>query len=240
MNALLKAELLKLRTTRTFGVVVGVSALVSVALAVLGASLDKKISAHELFTNNSITYVIVLLGAIGMTGEWRHRTITSTILASPDRVRLLSAKVMASAAAGVVLVFLVTVVTMIAGTIALKAAGHPTLGIGGLADVLWRNLAVAAVLGPLGVCIGALGRNQIVTVVVLIAVAAVLEPQLFAASHAVGQFGPLAEAPGAVLGGSSTTTDGMLAAGPALVVMVAWAAAAFGVAAIRLRNRDLV
>ena len=83
----------------------------------------------------------------------------------------------------VVLVFLVTVVTMIAGTIALKAGGHPTLGAGGLADVLWRNLAVAAVLGPFGVAIGALGRNQIVTVVVLIAVAAVLEPQLFAASR---------------------------------------------------------
>ena len=66
---------------------------------------------------------------------------------------------------------------MIAGTIALKASGQATLGVGGLADVLWRNLAVAAVLGPLGVGIGALGRNQIVTVVGLIAVAAVLEPQ---------------------------------------------------------------
>jgi ABC-2 type transport system permease protein len=240
MNALLKAELLKLRTTRTFAVVVGVCALVSVALAVLGASFDKSIGAHELFTNNSITYVIVLLGAIGMTGEWRHRTITSTILASPDRVRLLSAKAVASAAAGVVLVFLVTVVTMIAGTIALKAGGHATLGVSGLADVLWRNLVVAAVLGPFGVCIGALGRNQIVTVIGLIAVASFLEPQLFAASHAVGQFGPLAEAPGAVLGGAGATTDGLLAAGPALVVMVAWAAAAFGAAAIRLSNRDLV
>jgi ABC-2 type transport system permease protein len=240
MNALLKAELLKLRTTRTFAVVVGVSALFSVMLAVLGATFQKDITAHELFTNNSITYVIVLLGAIGMTGEWRHRTITSTILASPDRVRLLSAKVVASAAAGVVLVFLVTVLTMIAGTIALKAGDHATLGVGGLADVMWRNLAVAAVLGPFGVAIGAIGRNQIVTVVALIAVASFLEPQLFAASHAVGQFGPLAEAPSAVLGGSSATADGMLAAGPALAVMVAWAAAAFGVAAIRLRNRDLV
>ena len=56
----------------------------------------------------------------------------------------------------------------------------------------------------------------------------------------MGQFGPLSEAPTAVLGGSSATTDGMLAAGPALAVMVAWTAAAFGVAAIRLRNRDLV
>jgi ABC-2 type transport system permease protein len=239
MNALLKAELLKLRTTRTFAVVVGVSALFSVLLAVLGATVEKNITAHELFTNNSITYVIVLLGAIGMTGEWRHRTITSTILASPDRVRLLSAKVIASAAAGVVLVFLVTLVTMIAGTIALKAGGHATLGAGGLADVMWRNLVVAAVLGPLGVAIGALGRNQIVTVIGLIAVASFLEPQLFAASQAVGRFGPLSEAPSAVLG-SNAPTDGALAAGPGLVVMVAWAAAAFGAAAIRLRNRDLV
>jgi ABC-2 type transport system permease protein len=240
MKTLLKAELLKLRTTRTFAVVVGVSALFSMVLAVLGAALGKNTNAHELFTNNSITYVIVLLGAIGMTGEWRHRTITSTILASPDRVRLLSAKAVASAAAGVVLVFLVTAVTMIAGTIALKAGGHTTLGAGGLADVMWRNLAVAAVLGPFGVAIGALGRNQIVTVVGLIAVAAVLEPGIFGASHAVGRFGPLAEAPGAVLGGSAETTDGLLAAGPALAVMVAWAAAAFGAAALRLRGRDLV
>jgi ABC-2 type transport system permease protein len=238
MNTLLKAELLKLRTTRTFAVVVGVSALFSMLLAVLGATVGKGVGAHELFTNNSITYVIVLLGAIGMTGEWRHRTITSTILASPDRVRLLSAKAVASAAAGIVLVFLVTLVTMIAGTIALKAGGHPTLGAGGLADVMWRNLAVAAVLGPFGVAIGALGRNQIVTVVALIAVASFLEPQLFAAAPGVGRFGPLSETPTSVLGGDET--DGMLAAGPALVVMAAWAAAAFGAAAVRLRSRDLV
>jgi len=238
MNTLLKAEVLKLRTTRTFAVVVGVSAVFSMLLAVLGAAVEKHVSAHDLFTNNSITYVIVLLGAIGMTGEWRHRTITSTILASPDRTRLLSAKVMASAAAGVVLVFLVTVVTMIAGTIALKAGGHATLGVGGLADVMWRNLAVAAVLGSFGVAIGALGRNQIVTVVGLIAVASVLEPGIFAASHAIGQFGPLAEAPTGVLGGSET--DGLLTAGPALAVMVAWTAAAFAAANVRLRGRDLV
>ena len=239
MNALLKAELLKLRTTRTFAVVVGLSALFSMALAVLGATFQKDLTAHELFTNNAITYVIALLGVIGMTGEWRHRTITSTILASPNRARLLSAKVVASSAAGVVLVFCVTVVTMIAGSLALKAAGHSTLGPGGLADVMWRNLAVAVVLGPFGVAIGALGRNQIVTVVSLIAVASFLEPQLFAASPGVGRFGPMSEAPTSVLGGNATT-DGMLAAAPALVVMVAWTAAAFGAAAVRLRNRDLV
>jgi hypothetical protein len=48
------------------------------------------------FTNNAITYIIVLLGgalcvadgAIAMTGEWRHRTITGAVLAAPGGVRV--------------------------------------------------------------------------------------------------------------------------------------------------------
>ena len=38
-----------------------------------------------------------------MAGEWRHRTITSTVLAAPDRLRLLTAKTLSYAVAGVVL-----------------------------------------------------------------------------------------------------------------------------------------
>ena len=78
--------------------------------------------------------------------------------------------------AGVVLSLLVTVATMLVGTLILSGRGEETLGAGDLADVLWRNLVVAALLGPLGVAFGALIRNQIVTVVGLIAMAAVLEP----------------------------------------------------------------
>src|SRR5829696_5966745 len=100
MTALLHAELLKLRTTRTFA-------------AILGVEKDPR----ALFTNNSITYIIVLLGAIGMTGEWRHRTITGSILAAPNRVRLLTAKALSYSAAGVVLSLGVTVATMVVGTL---------------------------------------------------------------------------------------------------------------------------
>ena len=150
MNALLQAELLKLRTTRTFAAVVGAAALFSLLLVVLGASRRARTStAHALFTNNSITYFIVLLGAIGMTGEWRHRTITGTVLAAPDRVRLLAAKVdrlLRRPASSSSLAR--DGRDDVAGTIALKARGEATLGVGGLADVLWRNLAVAALLGP--------------------------------------------------------------------------------------------
>lgn len=238
MSALLHAELLKLRTTRTFAAVVGTAAALSLVLVALGAILGAEKDPHALFTNTSITYIIVLLGAIGMTGEWRHRTITGTILAAPDRLRLLVAKALSYSVAGIVLSLLVTVATMLVGTLILDARGETTLGPGGLGDVLWRNLAVAALLGPLGVCAGALVRNQIVTVVGLVALAAVLEPAVFQVAPAVGRFGPLAGAPGGILGGPDA--DGLLAPGLALAVLVSWAVAAFAVAAWRLRGRDLV
>ena len=216
MTALLHAELLKLRTTRTFAAVVGTAAALSLILVALGASLGVETDPHALFTNNSITYIIVLLGAIGMTGEWRHRTITGT---RPRRARPRAAARRQgrwpTRSAGVVL------------SLARdrrddgrrhadprRAAARRRSALGGLADVLWRNLAVAALLGPLGVCIGALVRNQVVTVVGLIAVAAVLEPAAAPRGRRrSGRFGPLAGAPGGILGGDAI---GLLAPGLAL------------------------
>ncbi len=238
MSALLYAELLKLRTTRTFAAIVGTASALSLVLVALGAILGVEKDPHALFTNNSITYIIVLLGAIGMTGEWRHRTITGSILAAPDRLRLLAAKILSSSVAGIGLSLLVTVTTMAVGTLILESRGEPTLGAGELADVLWRNLAVAAVLGPFGVCVGALVRNQIVTVVGLVALAALLEPAVLQVAPDVGRFGPLAGAPGGVLGG--VDADILLAPGSAVAVLVAWASAAFAAAAWRLHGRDLV
>jgi ABC-2 type transport system permease protein len=236
MTALLKAELLKLRTTRTFAAIVGSAGALSLILVILGAVLGKETDPHALFTNTAITYIIVMLGAIAMTGEWRHRTITGSVLAAPNRVRMLAAKTVSYSVAGVTLSILVTVPTIIVGELVLAGRGDATLGAGGIADVLWRNLAVAALLGPLGVCIGALVRNQIVTVVGLVIVAAALEPAVFSGVPEVGRFLPLSGAPGGVLGG----TDGTLSPGPAVAVLVAWGLAAFVAAAVNLRRRDLV
>lgn len=235
MTALLRAELLKLRTTRTFAAVVAGAAALSLTLVVLGAALGKETKAHALFTNSAITYIIVILGAIAMTGEWRHRTITGSVLAAPNRVRLLAAKAISYSVAGIALAIIVTVPTIIVGELVLSGRGLATLGAGGIADVLWRNLAVAALLGPLGVCVGALVRNQIVTVVGLIIIAAAIEPAVFSAAK-VGRLLPLAGAPGGVLGG----THGDLSPGPAIAVMVAWTLTIFAAAAWRLRSRDLV
>jgi len=242
MTALIEAELLKLRSTRTFAAIAGTAAALSLVLTALAAGVGGHHDPRALLTRTSIAYfvIIVLLGAIGTTGEWRHRTITSTVLAAPDRLRLLAAKALSYSLAGIVLSLLVTVVTMLIGMLILDGRGQATLGVGGLADVLWRNLAIAAVLAPLGVGVGALLRNQTVTVIASLVVAAVLEPALLNAVPHVGRFGPMIGAPTGILGGADAAANGPLALGLALGVLLAWAAVAFAAAAARLRRRDLL
>ena len=57
---------------------------------------------------------------MGMAGEWRHRTITSTVLAAPRRLRLLSAKTISYAVAGIAISLIVTVTIMAIGTVILS------------------------------------------------------------------------------------------------------------------------
>ena len=193
MSALLQAELLKLRTTRTFFALVGaalaLSLLVVVLVSVLGGDFTEK-DVRDLFTADFTGLFIILLGVIGMAGEWRHRTITSTILAAPDRLRLLTAKMLSYAAAGVVLSLIVTLTIMVVGTVILSARGEETAAVSDLLDVLWRNLLVAGLLGALGVGIGAVIRNQIVAIVGVLFVSFVLEPTLIGLAEDYGRFGP--------------------------------------------------
>ena len=113
------------------------------------------------------------------------------------RVRLLAAKVSSYALAGAVLSLVVTVVIMLVGTLILSSRGETTVGAGDLADVLWRNLVVAAAFGALGVCVGGLLRNPIVAIIVLLSLAFVVEPAVLGLAPNVGRFGPTVGAPSA-------------------------------------------
>ena len=242
MNALLRGELLKLRTTRTFAALVGAALLLSLLVVCLTAALSDSLTERDLrqmFTTNFSSLFILLLGVIGMAGEWRHRTIAGTILAAPDRLKLLAAKTLSYAIAGIVLAAVVTLASMIAGTLILSGRGLMTLDVGALADVLWRNLLVAALLGPLGVCVGGLLRNQVVAIVGLLVFAFALEPAILALVPHVGQFGPTVGAPNGILGVSFNNKN-LLAPGYAVLVLLAWVGAGFAAAVALLRRRDLL
>lgn len=243
MSALLRAELLKLRTTRTFVALVGSALALSLLVVGLSTLLSDELDEEDvrmLFTADFSGLFILLLGVLGMAGEWRHRTITSTILAAPDRLRLLAAKTLSYAVAGVVLSLVVTVTIMAVGTLILTTRDMTTVGLGDLADVLWRNLVVAALLGAFGVCIGGLVRNQVAAIIGLLVFSFALEPAIGGLVPEVGRFGPTSGAPNGIL-----QTEGfddaevLLAPGVAVMVMLAWVGASFAAAAALLERRDL-
>jgi hypothetical protein len=175
-----------------------------------------------------------------MAGEWRHRTITSSVLAAPDRLRLLAAKSISYAVAGAVLSLIVTVTIMIVGTIILSSRDKTTLDAVQLLDVVWRNLVTAAFLGAIGVLIGALLRNQVAALVGVLIVFVIVEPTLMGLVPKVGRFAPLQGAPAGLVGiDFNGKDDVLLQPGIAGLVMVGWLTALFASAGALLRRRDL-
>jgi len=244
VRPLLRAELLKLRTTRTFVALAGTALLLSLLLITLFTLLQDnwvEQDVRELFTGDFTGLFILLLGVIGMAGEWRHRTITSTVLAAPNRLRLLAAKTIAYAVAGALISLVVTLVIMAVATTILSARDLPTLGLSQLADGLWRNLIVSAFLGAFGVCIGGLLRNQIVAMVALLILLFGVEPTILAVAPEIGQYGPTSGAPNGVLQLEAFGEDSEILSPPvALLVLAGWFAAFFAAAAALLQKRDLV
>jgi len=246
MTALLQAELIKLRTTRTFlalaGAAVGTSLLLSVLVSMLTEPTEDSVLS-DVFTADTSGLFILILAVVGISGEWRHRTITSSLLAAPDRLRFLAAKTVAFAAAGLVLSLVISLAVAVAGFAILTARDLPTPDLGELATQIGRNAVVAMLLGALGVCLGALVRNQVVAIVGLLVIVTVVEPLLLALEPDVGRWGPFT-LPNAVAGISeddSGVGDGVELPSPGLaaVAMLAWIGGFYAAGATLLRRRDL-
>ena len=242
MSRLLAAEALKLRTTRTFVVFVLCALGVSLLIAVLTASLveapDAEDATAAAFADVSAPFIL-LLAIVATTGEWRHRTIASTVLAAPDRVRLVVAKAIAYAGAGVALSLVVSVCTYVAAYAILSGRGETTPEVGDWLALIWRSLVLAAYFGALGVGIGAVVRNQPAAIVVVLITIFVVEPTLSALVSDVWRFLPLIGAPSGLFAGTAEASDDALALGLALLVLAGWVAAFCGAAVALLRGRDL-
>ena len=237
MTALLSAELIKLRTTRTFAGMAGAALGLSLLIAGLIAGFDDGADGRELLDNNGASLFILLLGAIGITGEWRHRTITSSLLAAPDRMRFLVAKVVAYAAAGVVLAAVVTVVVAVVTTGILSSRDLPTADLADVLDALWRNVVLAALGGGLGVAFGSIVRNQAGALVALVVLSFFVEPVVMALEPDVGKYLPVNGAPNAVSRAGDDTD--LLSPGAGVLVELLWIAALAAVGGMLLRRRDL-
>jgi ABC-2 type transport system permease protein len=246
MNAFLRAELIKLRTTRTFGAIAAVAVATSMLIAVLVAILTEPTEEsvlYDVFASDTSSFFILVLAVIGISGEWRHRTITSSLLAAPDRRRFLAAKAIAFAAAGFMLSLLIALGVAVTGAAILSARDLPLPELTELAAQVGRSALLAAMLGAFGVAIGALVRNQIVAVVTLLVIMFVVEPIVLSLAPSVGRYGPFGALSVAAAGIPADDAGlgevDLVASGPAVLLLLAWIAAALSAAAALLQRGDL-
>ena len=246
MKQLLSAELIKLRTTRTFvaiaGLAVGTSLLLTALVALLTEPSEAEVLSQVYMSDTSALFILVL-AVVGISGEWRHRTIASSLLAAPARTRFLAAKTLAFAAAGLVMSLLVSLGVTALGTVLLAARDLPLPELGELLDMIARSAVVAALLGALGVAVGALVRNQLVAVAALLVLAFAVEPAVIALAPEVGRFGPIGALPPALVDipEAQIGLEGvdLVAPAAALGLMLVWIGALFALAAALLGRRDL-
>jgi ABC-2 type transport system permease protein len=247
MTPLLRAELIKLRTTRTFLALTGVAAGTSLLICALVSSLSEPSQEDvlaDVFTSDTSAVFIVVLAIVGITGEWRHRTITSSLLAAPDRLRFLAAKTLAFGAAGALLSLVISIAIAIVGMAILSGRDLPTPELGDLAVQVLRNAELAGLLGAFGLALGSLIRNQPTAIVAVLVLAFVVEPTVIGLVPEVGRFGPFSGLSAGIQAipadniGAPDDTD-LLSPGLATLAMLAWIAVPFAAGVTMLRRRDL-
>jgi ABC-2 type transport system permease protein len=181
VTAVVRAEVLKLRTMRSTWLLLAAAVLIVIAgvsgLVVSGSNL-----AHPATADTAVGHVglaslcALILGILAVAGEYRHKTITDTYLSVPGRGRVLAAKLAVYVVAGLGFGLACAVTAVLAATIWWTAKGAtfhlsapgvwPTIAGG----IIW-NAAFAA----LGVSLGALIRNVTAAIAVALAWIALVE-----------------------------------------------------------------
>jgi ABC-2 type transport system permease protein len=170
MNALVQAELLKLRSTRALWVVLGVIVAFSAALPAIvalnpdgegmptltPAGLAEMVRAPANLAGGAVLLVALLSAA----GEFRHRTVLTTRLAEPKQLRVFGAKMLASVVVGLVIGLVIDVISGTGGAVALAVND---VAVQPLSHDIPRVAATLPILlalhGVAGVAIGSLIRS---------------------------------------------------------------------------------
>ena len=136
----------------------------------------------------TLGYVFPLvIGAMSVTGEFRHMTVTPTFLAEPRRTVVLGAKLIASLPIGLFYGLVGTLSTVGAGAAVLSLLGHDAM----LTDPeVQRTIALSVlaltVWAMVGVGFGTVLPNQVAAIVVVLAFTQLVEPVLRLALGAIG------------------------------------------------------
>ena len=247
MIDLVRAELLKVRTTRGWYVYLGVLVLL-VGLGVagdVGTTDDPTRSTVEYQTDlvegAGFSLLLALILAITVvTTEFRHGTITPTLLHTPRRERVIFAKAitMVIVAAGFALVALAVLAAVASVWLAaVGASNHLTdpevLKAGG------KLLLAGPIWALLGVAVGALVQNQVGALVGALIWIFLGETILAALLELLDLGGITDYLPFQALDAADGTNPDLLPYWTAVGVSLAWAAGLGAAGTERLRRRDI-
>jgi ABC-2 type transport system permease protein len=182
MTALVRAELLRLRSARSTWALLGTAVAVSVlmmALVLAGAGSVQGAGSGtaeqtELLVGAGAVAAELLAAVYGVllvTGERSSRTLTASLLVTPDRRRVVLAKVLAGAAAGALVA-----TALVALGVGVAAGAGSTAGTG--LRPLTGTVLMAAGSGAIGVGVGVVVRHQTAAVAVPVLWLLVLETLL--------------------------------------------------------------
>ena len=191
MTRLVRAEWTKLFTTRVWiGLLLGACALAGgfaalftglagveqngqPGLPAVGTAEYEQI-VFSVGANASV--LLLILGIIGMTQEYRHRTATPTFLTTPRRGNVVVGKLIAYALVAVPFAVLILAVNVLVVEIYAGARGDaPSLNADNLRTLGSAGL-VLVVYSVIGVGVGALLRNQVGAIVGALVYLYVVEP----------------------------------------------------------------
>jgi ABC-2 type transport system permease protein len=199
VNTLIRAELIKLRTLRSFWWTVAATLAfvpVSIAIAMHGDSGSPGLDSTEGFRNviaaaSSGGVLMLIIGILVMAGEFRHNTISSLFLITPDRKRTVGAKLAASGIVGVAIGIAASLLTL---AIALPWLAQRNIDLGAhstdILVVLLGGIAATALGGLMGVGLGALMTNQTFAVTATLVWVLVVESMLGTFASGIGRFFP--------------------------------------------------
>lgn len=175
MTVALRAEVRKLFTTQVWFWMAllagGLTLLVSCLIAGL-SNPDDGGEPLQALLNAAINFgyvVSAVLGVIGITGEYRHLTVTPTFLSVPRRATVIASKLALYLATGVALGVLCIGLAVAVAAPWLSARGIEThLGESSTIRIMVGGVITVAIFGIIGVGVGALLRNQVAAVVGII------------------------------------------------------------------------
>jgi len=126
---------------------------------------------------NAVVFFLIL-GIIGMTQEYRHRTATPTFLVTPKRGKVVLSKLITYLGVSLLFAVVVNVIVVAVALPWLSAQGAPVSLSGDNLEVVLGAIGGGALYGMVGVGVGALLRNQVAAIVGALIYLFVAEPIL--------------------------------------------------------------